>query len=76
MFRWCGVGSADPYGPRERRSNSFNISGRICPYLFDSIDGVVYLYEFFENFKGINSYKVGNITYLIPPTLFEKANKV
>lgn len=75
MFRWCGSGSADPYGPRWRGAN-FNAQGRICPYLFDSIDQVTYLYEFFENFKGINSYMVGSTTYLIPPTLFEKANKI
>jgi len=51
--------------------------GRICPYLFNTINNITYLTEFFEHCKGITSYKTSNGgRYLIPPDLFKEASKV
>jgi hypothetical protein len=61
MFKWCGVGANNIYSPRQRGENLYDIMyGRICPYLFNTINNIKYLTEFFENCKGINSYKVND----------------
>jgi len=60
MFRWCGEGSGDVLGPRTRPTDlSAIMSGRICPYLFNTVNNITCLTEFFENCKGISSYKIG-----------------
>lgn len=78
MFKWCGKGSADVYGPRSRSLMSItdDMSGRICPYLFNTVNNIKYLIEFFENCKNINSYGVNNTYYLIPPSLFENTKNL
>ena len=78
MFKWCGEGDRSNYTPRN--ANNISIAscsnGRICPYLFDTLSNLKYLTEFFYNFKGLNSYKISDKYYLIPPTLFAQAKKV
>lgn len=78
MFKWCGEGDTTNYTSRNRNYRSINqiSNGRICPYLFNTISNIKYLTEFFYNCKGLNSYKIGNKYYLIPPELFSVANKV
>ena len=77
MFRWCGEGSGDALGPRTRPADlSAIMSGRICPYLFNTVNNIMYLTEFFENCKGISSYKIGQKFYMIPPKLFEKTTNL
>lgn len=74
MFKYCGRGTTSVPGYRVHTiehdyKNDFE--GRICPYLFDNISSVINLTSFFECFTGLSSYKYNDITYLIPPTLFE-----
>lgn len=78
MFKWCGEGDPTNYTPRNRSYISINsiTNGRICPYLFNTISNIKYLTEFFYNCKGLNSYKVADKYYLIPPELFAEARKV
>jgi hypothetical protein len=58
MFKWCGEGDDTNYTARKRSYNPISncFSGRICPYLFDTVSNIKYLTEFFYNFKGLNSY--------------------
>lgn len=82
FFQWCGYSVNSGNQTVRRRPNdsiiSTNMYGRICPYLFNTINNIVYLIEFFEHCKGITSYntKSTETKYLIPPNLFREANKV